>query len=103
LDSITLPSPFKGLNPWEVGFVISQKFQTIFSKKFKFIDNGLLSLTTAGPNNSVSQLGGPQDAIALRESSLLNSFKVLSNYFGNSVEHLLSKEIEATQGIKDEG
>jgi len=32
ISSITDPSDSKGLNPWELGYVVSTKFQNIFSK-----------------------------------------------------------------------
>jgi hypothetical protein len=56
----------------------------------------LLNLKTAGPNSKVSILGATADSFALSKpenSSIRNSFNILSRYFDSDLHHRLNDEI----------
>lgn len=104
LETITDSSESTGVNPWELGFCISTKFKDIFQKGcLKDYDYKLLSLSTAGPNNKVSILSAPLDAIALRGSDILKDLHYLSSYFKTGVYDLLEEEIKVLETIKGRG
>jgi hypothetical protein len=63
----------------------------------------LLALVTSGPNNSVSLLSAPLDAIALRSSEILTDLQNLSNYFKIGVYNLLEEELKVLDTIKGKG
>jgi len=104
LETIVDKSESQGLNPWEIGYTLSLKFKSIFDKtKIGEYQYNLLTLTTAGPNNRISVLSAPIDAIALRGSDILNDLKVLSDFFKIGVHNLLMKELDILSDIKCKG
>jgi hypothetical protein len=104
LETITDKSESKGISPWELGYNISLKFQPLFERtKVKEYSYNLLSLVTAGPNNRISLLSAPIDALALRGSEVTSGLKVLSDYFKIGVYHLLEKEWEVLSDIASKG
>lgn len=104
LETIIDKSTSQGLNPWEVGFTLSLKFKSIFDKtKIGKYSYNLLSLTTAGPNNRISLMSAPLDALALRASNILGDLKVLSDFFSIGVYPLLERELEVLSDIPTKG
>lgn len=104
LETITEPSDSMGVNPWELGLCLSTKFKGLFERMtLKDYDYKLLSLSTAGPNNKVSILSASLDAIALRNSDILDHLHYLSSYFKIGVYSLLEQELKVLETIKGRG
>lgn len=100
LETITDPTDSKGISPWELGYNLSLKFKPLFDQvKPGSYSYNLLSLTTAGPNNSISLLSAPLDAIALKGTDVANGLKVLSSYFKLGTYPLLEKEWEVLSDV----
>jgi hypothetical protein len=104
LETITDKSDSIGINPYELGFTVSTKFDPLFKRtSFKQLDFPLLSLTTTGPNNRISLLSAPLDAIALRGSDILKDLQVISDYFKTGIYQILEQELKYLETFKASG
>lgn len=95
----TITDPFSGisttLNVGELGYVWATRFSQYNIKK-QVGQQYLLPMRTAGPNNKISMLAAPLDAMvmAIKNPGLRQNLSTINSYFGAQISKILDREID---------
>jgi len=100
----TITDPFKGI----CDRLSDKEVETVFTLFRPFIPywvpigrSRLIPLRSAGPNNKVSILGAPMDALAWLDApkELLNAYEIISNNFGSKLAEMLHEEMNIVKDL----